>query len=248
MKSCNWFNVIWKHSHSMRFRGFRFCVLPFVLEWLKHRGYHFWQLVVFRAVFMWKAVGFMEFWYIAFPQHTMKLKNLCWISWFIRFPSKNHHFSWKLLLFSENCHFSCEKWQFSWKAVVFMKSGGFQWKVAVFMEFWYIAFPQHTMKLKNLCWISWFIRFPSENCHFSHENHHFSWKLLLFMKTATFHAVFSMRFWVITKYRSFERKTKHKNVEQIYYISEWTTKSFSNISSQWRIQGVHPPLPQHWRI
>ena len=50
-----------------------------------------------------------------------------------------------------------------------------------------------------------------ENCTF-HENCHFSWKPQcfsqkppLFMKTAT---VFIVSFWVITKYRSFVRKTK----------------------------------------
>ena len=46
-----------------------------------------------------------------------------------------------------------------------------------------------------------------ENCNAFHENHCFSWKLLLFMKPMM---VFIVSFWVITKYSSFIWKTKHR--------------------------------------
>ena len=56
---------------------------------------------------------------------------------------------------------------------------------------------------------------------------HFSWKLLLFMKTAAFHKnhrfswkpqrFFIVSFWVITKYRSFVRKTKQFANNMRYY-------------------------------
>ena len=86
-----------------------------------------------------------------------------------------------------------------------------------------LAFPLYSMKhqvqMRDLCWTSCFWCFSLCFSLFRWKPQYFSWKLQcfswklqcfsqkppLFMKTAT---VFIVSFWVITKYRSFVRKTK----------------------------------------
>ena len=68
----------------------------------------------------------MESWDIASPQHTMKLNDLSWISWFIRCPSEKHCFSMKTATFHENCCFSWKLLLFSENRWFHVKSSGFQ--------------------------------------------------------------------------------------------------------------------------
>ena len=112
-----------------------------------------------------------------------------------------------------------------------------------------LAFPLYSMKhqvqMRDLCWTSCFWCFSLCFSLFRWKLQCFSWKLLLFMKTATLHEnhcfswklplfmktamVFIVSFWVITKYRSFVRKTKNRtmgpwNIGKTY-IKEWSITS-----------------------
>ena len=85
-----------------------------------------------------------------------------------------------------------------------------------------LAFPLYSMKhqvqMRDLCWISYFWCFSlcvSLFRCFSWKPQHFSWKLLLFMRTTM---VFIVSFWVITKYRSFVRKTKYGHYGNVLWL------------------------------
>ena len=84
----------------------------------------------------------------------------------------------------------------SWQ-LVFRNLADFMWKHD-------IAFPWHSIKLKSFSWNIWFISFV-DGFHMKSagfcEIHQISWNPLDFM---------NVKFWVITKYRSFFRKTHNK--------------------------------------